>query len=65
MDVLGRMQTASFEPMLRNGTPGLMVVLFLGDSVPILTMLFKHQFTHPIAASDMSLPSSLLKFLIV
>ena len=29
-DVLGRMQTASFEPMLRNGTPGLMVVLFLG-----------------------------------
>lgn len=30
MDVLGRMQNASFEPMLRNGTPGLMVVLFLG-----------------------------------
>jgi hypothetical protein len=28
-------------------------------------MLFKHQFTHPIAASDMSLPSTLLKFLIV
>ena len=64
-DVLGRLQTAPFEPMLRNGTPGLMVVLFLGDSVPIPTMLFKHQFTHPIAASDMSLPSPLLKFLIV
>ena len=60
-DVLGRMQNASFEPMLRNGTPGPTVVLFSGDSVPILTMLFKHQFTHPIAVADRFFPNTLAR----